>query len=495
MSGATKTAAGAAAAAAGGAAEDENKKQEEDPGCELLFAGGASWSLVGRGSKPTTWDGVEDLQVHTFSRIKPIMGVPIRKVVTGSQAFHILAFTTDGKALIWGRNEDAQLGLGDCRNRYHPTRVPDIANAVDGCAGQAHTMIITREHAVYAAGKNEFGQCGVGRVSKTVSTFKPVVGGIAAVSCGAGRNFSVIVDSHGHLYSMGCPQYGQLGNGTEGTILEKAGKLTFRNESSPIGPLQSPDLDAGVKFKQVECGQSHSCAMDDEGRLYTWGFGGYGQLGHSSNKNELLPRAVAFFCNEVGEKPPNLPSFLWRPKPKVRATVIACGSSVTYAIANRQALYMWGITKRSGESTMQPEVFDGLSGWKCRDVATGNSATIVAAADSVITWGPGPTWGELAYGEGGPKSSTRTRKADCIEGVEVAQVAMGSNVSIVLVPNTKANAEYLANAPVLDQEELPETTGSAATKKRKAAAAAKKKKKKNDASDGDSDQPKKSSRK
>ena len=36
-------------------------------------------------------------------------------------------------------------------------------------------------------------------------------------------------------------------------------------------------------------------ARDTKDRVYTWGFGGYGRLGHYQQKDELVPRLVNFF--------------------------------------------------------------------------------------------------------------------------------------------------------------------------------------------------------
>ena len=36
-------------------------------------------------------------------------------------------------------------------------------------------------------------------------------------------------------------------------------------------------------------------ARDSKDRLFTWGFGGYGRLGHHQPKDELIPRLVSFF--------------------------------------------------------------------------------------------------------------------------------------------------------------------------------------------------------
>ena len=35
----------------------------------------------------------------------------------------------------------------------------------------------------------------------------------------------------------------------------------------------------GVRVAQVACGWRHSAAVDDQGRLYVWGWGRWGQLG------------------------------------------------------------------------------------------------------------------------------------------------------------------------------------------------------------------------
>ena len=36
-------------------------------------------------------------------------------------------------------------------------------------------------------------------------------------------------------------------------------------------------------------------ARDTTGRVFTWGFGGYGRLGHHQPKDEHIPRLVTFF--------------------------------------------------------------------------------------------------------------------------------------------------------------------------------------------------------
>lgn len=49
-----------------------------------------------------------------------------------------------------------------------------------------------------------------------------------------------------------------------------------------------------VSITDIACGKFHTIALDTMGRIFTWGFGGKGQLGHNGNKNEFCPRLVKY---------------------------------------------------------------------------------------------------------------------------------------------------------------------------------------------------------
>ena len=49
-------------------------------------------------------------------------------------------------------------------------------------------------------------------------------------------------------------------------------QVTFDNVFKPYRLVSL----AGVEITSVSCGSKHTCAMDSEGMLWTWGFGGYG---------------------------------------------------------------------------------------------------------------------------------------------------------------------------------------------------------------------------
>lgn len=55
--------------------------------------------------------------------------------------------------------------------------------------------------------------------------------------------------------------------------------------------------------------------LDRKDRIFTWGFGGYGRLGHDENKDELVPRMLKFFEG-----------------PNRGASMIAAGSTFSIAV-------------------------------------------------------------------------------------------------------------------------------------------------------------------
>lgn len=47
----------------------------------------------------------------------------------------------------------------------------------------------------------------------------------------------------------------------------------------------------------------------------------------------------------------------------------------------------FGKTKTSGEATMYPKPVDDLQGWRVRAMGAGNTSIVIAAEQSVISWG------------------------------------------------------------------------------------------------------------
>jgi len=344
---------------------------------------------------------------------------------------------------MWGRNESGQLGLGHCNTMYFPTEVEELVglNIVQASMGRSHTLFLTGEGVVYSCGKNSHGQLGHGTSdSKDVLVPKKVdFDGKQIVAMACGADFSMIVDIDGNLFSFGSPEYGQLGHGSDGKMLEKAGKITFDCERSPrivnsfVEKSKQGSLPVGnVKIVDVKCGTNHTVALDAKGRVFTWGFAGYGRLGHAETKDEMKPRQVKQLENL-----------------RVVVTKIAAGSTFCFACGTNKNLYFWGQTKPSGEATMYPKPLQDLSGWNVTGITCANKSVGVVADDCVITWGPSPTYGELCYDyDGKLKSSTTPKEAKPFEGLHVSDIAFGFGHALFIVKDlTKEQRAKLPKWP------------------------------------------------
>ena len=82
----------------------------------------------------------------------------------------------------------------------------------------------------------------------------------------------------GRLYSFGNGEAGQLGHG---------------NLDSKFTPTAIEYNQLGEEnISKIACGFVHSMALTCEGRLYTWGSGHLGQLGHGLKMNCCDPTIV-----------------------------------------------------------------------------------------------------------------------------------------------------------------------------------------------------------
>tara|TARA_B110000208_G_C11777764_1_gene432702 strand:+ start:110 stop:997 length:888 start_codon:yes stop_codon:yes gene_type:complete len=182
----------------------------QEQGGELVYAGTGSWSTAGRTSKAGATagkDGVEAENLMGFVTFGALTGVRITTIVTGCVSSHIVALAADGRSFIWGRNEQSQLGMGHHTNVYNPT--PFTVSASDkvtgGATGSAHTLLTTESGTLYACGKNDYGQCGVGRISPEVSKWAVVpIGGVTQAA--AGRSHSLLLTATRETYAFGCPE-------------------------------------------------------------------------------------------------------------------------------------------------------------------------------------------------------------------------------------------------------------------------------------------------
>ncbi|TDP61576.1 fibronectin type III domain-containing protein [Flavobacterium dankookense] len=234
------------------------------------------------------------------------------EVVTKNR--HNIARKTNGTLWAWGSNAFAQLGDGSTINRLIPTQIGTANNWQSIGTGTAHAMAIKTNGTLWTWGFNSNGQLGDGTI---ISKSSPVQIGTATdwKSVTGGAYHTVATKTNNSLWTWGRNNNGQLGlnDTTDRTTPTQVGTATnwdkiSSGEDHVLGSrtygalfawgydvngqigndeaatnMLTPTLLLNVNFwPDVQAGNIHSTAIDDTGKLYTWGSNFYGQLGNGS---------------------------------------------------------------------------------------------------------------------------------------------------------------------------------------------------------------------
>ena len=180
-----------------------------------------------------------------------------------------------------------KLGHGDERGATTPRKIESLATSrvVEVACGSRHTVCLDDTGKVWTWGDTENGVCGHGAdidghlmSPKQVSDLPPGVSMIAA--CG----FHTLCIAAGRVYAWGEGKFGRLGLG---------------DEQNRFAPCCIPSLARTHSIKYVAAGGFHSAAISDSGLLFTFGGGEHGQLGTDNNLNSSVPLLVESLKNEI----------------------------------------------------------------------------------------------------------------------------------------------------------------------------------------------------
>uniref|UniRef100_A0A3B4WJ35 Ig-like domain-containing protein n=1 Tax=Seriola lalandi dorsalis TaxID=1841481 RepID=A0A3B4WJ35_SERLL len=189
---------------------------------------------------------------------------------------HCLAVCASGKVFSWGAAEDGQLGINPSRNNFRPRQ--DLIPVIQVACGNSHSLALTKD--VFSWGLNSHGQLGLGKNVSLQHT--PVLvcalSGVAVTQIAAGATHTLFLTLPGLVYCCGANKSGQLGLNR----VDEKGRFNIC-----MVPALSP---LGVSF--ISCGQAHTAVLAKDGKVFTFGEGSCGQLGHNSAANEVRPRLV-----------------------------------------------------------------------------------------------------------------------------------------------------------------------------------------------------------
>ena len=93
------------------------------------------------------------------------------------------------------------------------------------------------------------------------------------------------IDS-GDIYGWGWNDSGQIGSCLDDTNEENK-VITKENIPKLIFTPSLLNTPLDVCFSDIFAGSRHSAAISDDGNVFTWGWNGYGQLGHGNQEEKL----------------------------------------------------------------------------------------------------------------------------------------------------------------------------------------------------------------
>ena len=102
------------------------------------------------------------------------------------------------------------------------------------------------------------------------------------------------------------------------------GQLGHGDLEARITPTLINSFQQGEVITQVSCGFKHTIAKNSNGKVYTWGWGERGQLGHGNDLNIPFPKRLTF------------------PKPHVTCINVQAGYRASFCIMEGRKIFWWG---------------------------------------------------------------------------------------------------------------------------------------------------------
>lgn len=185
------------------------------------------------------------------------------------------------KVLVWGLNDKDQLGGQKGSKIKMPIFSETLSNLKPICiAGGSKSLFIVTQEGKVYA-------CGEGTNGRLGLSHSNNVSAPRQMSALAQFVVKKVAVHSGGKHAMALTVDGKVFSWGEGDD----GKLGHCSRLS----CEKPRLIEALKAKRVRdvaCGSSHSAAITSNGELYTWGCGEYGRLGHGDNVTQLRPKQV-----------------------------------------------------------------------------------------------------------------------------------------------------------------------------------------------------------
>ncbi|XP_078024314.1 putative E3 ubiquitin-protein ligase HERC3 isoform X1 [Epinephelus lanceolatus] len=221
---------------------------------------------------------VDTTRTYIPRPVEALCNIVVSQVACGSQ--HSVALTKDGQVYTWGQDSRGQLGLGRRKlGASSPQHLRSLSAIplVQIAAGGEQSFALSVSGGVFGWGRNNCGQLGLGDTTDR-NTPTPVhcLNMKKSIHISCGKDHTAVLTKTGAVFTFGSSQYGQLGHNS------------FNDELRPrlVAELW------GAKVTRIACGRHHTLVLTDSKKVYSFGCGEQGQLGHGEESHPSVPLPV-----------------------------------------------------------------------------------------------------------------------------------------------------------------------------------------------------------
>ncbi|XP_072953082.1 PH, RCC1 and FYVE domains-containing protein 1-like isoform X1 [Typha angustifolia] len=382
----------------------------------FIWGEGVGDGILGGGSHRVGNSSASKIDASLPKALDSAVVLDVHNIACGSR--HAILVTKQGEAFSWGEENGGRLGHGVEADVSHPK----LINALSGmnietvACGEFHTCAVTLSGDLYTWGDGAHNSGLLGHESETSHWIPKKVDGqieglhVSSVSCGPWH--TAVVMSSGQLFTFGDGIFGALGHGDR------------RSTNIP----REVEALKGMRTVRAACGVWHTAAIAEiidksldsgtsSGKLFTWGDGDKGRLGHGDREPKLVPACVASLSE---------PSF----------SQVACGNDITIALSTSGHVYTMGSTvfgqlgNPEADGKLPTCVEGRISNSFIEEVACGSyHIAVLTSKTEVYTWGKGAN-GRLGHGDNDDRNTPTFVEA--LKDKQVKGIVCGSSFTAVI---------------------------------------------------------------
>ncbi|XP_031436432.1 serine/threonine-protein kinase Nek9 isoform X2 [Clupea harengus] len=298
-----------------------------------------TWASVQGGAKMVGQLGHGDQSSYRQPRrVERLQGKAIRQVSCGAD--FTACVTDEDQLYLFGSDYYGCIGVESERGMevlepvlldfFHERPVRQVS------CGDNHVVVLTHSRDIYSWGCGEYGRLGLDCEDDFASPMQvelPKSATIETVCCGSDGTF--FLTESGKVLACGNNEFNRLGLNQGITGLKHQPGEGYQGVPYTITPTLVKQL-ARFKIHSIAPGKTHTAAIDERGRLMTFGSNKYGQLGVKDFKKH---QGVQLLVGPFGGK---------------GITKVSCGDGFTVAATEDNQIFAWG-NAGNGRLGMPPD--------------------------------------------------------------------------------------------------------------------------------------------